>query len=193
VNNNKLKQVKMETITKTFGKISVDNVSENQYKPSMDQAQIRQVVTRTYPSAKISNSHADSLFSINDFDLEEGQKYEQNRVTWIPVPKGTTAAQVEAKLKANPKARIYRVLSLKPILTDSQISAIESGLTTLEAIADRQAVKNSEGEYIQYNEQVQYAANFFSLQGKEDEDHRPALDGDEADVFASSEEGVHLA
>jgi hypothetical protein len=179
------------SITKTFAPITVDNVGENQFKSSMDQAQIRQVVTRTYPSARIGNSHSDSLFSTSEFNLEGGASYEQTRVTWIPVPKGTTQAQVEAKLKANPKARIYRVLSLSPILTDSQKSAIDGGLTTLDVIAERQMIKDSEGNAVPFEGQVQYAANFFSLVGKEDEDLRPSNEG--ADIFAGAEEATHMA
>ena len=180
----------METITKTFGQITVDSVSENMYKPQVDQAQLRQIVTKTYPSAQISNNMQDSLFGASSFNLEDGASYDQTRVTWISVPKGTTAEQVTAQLKANPNARIYRVLSNEPILTDAQESAIASGLTTLDVIAARQlVVDGNSGDTILHNGKEQYAANFFSLTAKEDIDMRSTVTSSVEAPFELEAEG----
>jgi hypothetical protein len=161
-------------IKKVFGKITVDKVEADRYKESLDSAQIRQIVTKIYPSASVSNNKQDSLFSTEDFGLEGGSEYTEERVTWIPVPKGTTAEQVQAMLDKKPDAKIYKVLSHEPILTDGQEYALEAGLIDLETIAEKQMVRDGEGSPILFNDEVQFSAKFFSLAGKEDEDLRGA-------------------
>ncbi len=168
----------METsgIKKVRGKVTVDSVEQHAYKNSLYQAQIRQEITTIYPSARIDNSMADSLFSADSFGLDDGKAYTSTRVTWIPVPKGTTVAQVEAQLAANPNAAIYRVLSHEPILTDNQLNAIESGLLDLDTVKNRQQIINPEtGEVVLHNGKAQYGANFFTMTGKEDIDMRDQL------------------
>lgn len=161
---------------KSFGKITVDEIKDS-IKGDRKQAQIRQVVTTSYPSGKVGNSMSDSLFSEEEFQFES-QDFEENRVAWIDVPKTATKEQVEALLAANPKACIYKVLSSEPILTEEQKSAIAAGLTTLDIIKERQIVRYGEnhekaGETILWKDgKVQYKSNFFSKTTKEDVDTR---------------------
>jgi hypothetical protein len=157
----------------TFGKLTVDSVSENTYKKGIFQAQIRQVVTTEYPSMRVGNSSSDLLFSESSFNIPAGQSYNSTRVTWIPVPAGTTAAQVTERLSAVPDARIYRVISnnVNDVLTSEQHQAISAGLRTLESFKDSLLVRDSEGNAVV---PAQYRQNFFSATGKEDVDMRTA-------------------
>ncbi len=158
-------------IKKVFNAITVDKVEQDQYKADLYSAQIRQIVTKVYPSATISNNMSDSLFDADEYNLE-GQEYNETRVTWIPVPKGSSVAQVEAMLAKCPDAKIYKVLSHEPILTDGQEFAIESGLRSLEDFADSQLIRTNDGEAILDDGAEQYSAKFFSKNGKEDQDLR---------------------
>ncbi len=161
-------------IKTVFGKITVDNVKEDAYKPALDSAQIRQEVTRIYPSVSTSNNLQDGLFSTEDFGLEGGSEYKEIRVTWLPVPKGTSAEAVQAMLDKCTGAKIYKILANEPILTSGQEYAIESGLSSLDVFENSQMVRDSEGDAIpDANGAVQFSAKFFSKDGsKGDEDRR---------------------
>lgn len=163
-------------IKKVYGEISVDKVAPHQYKAGVDQAQLRQVVTKIYPGSSVGNNKADSLFDMDDFELEGGKEYATTRITWLDIPKGTEQAKVESMLGALKDARIYQILSDSAILTDNQESAIESGLSTLEIFEAAQIVKDDKGnEVFDDGGNLIYTVNFFNkgTNGpKEDEDHR---------------------
>lgn len=128
----------------------------------------------TYPGKKFSNELQDNLFDNSAFG-DEGQKFTktEKRVAFMLVPIGTTAEQVNEKLKGQPKACIYKILSSKPIISKDQAYAISMGQTTLEAIASRQRVIDPEtGEVILHQGQEQFRGTYFSVSGKEDEDLR---------------------
>lgn len=161
-------------IKKVYAKITVDKVEQDQYKTDLYSAQIRQIVTKVYPSASISNNMSDSLFSVDSFELE-GSEFTETRVTWIPVPHGTTAEQVQAKLDACPNAKIYKILSHEPILTDGQEYALEKGLTDLATFENAQLVRDNDGNPILDDGAMQYSAKFFSVEGKDDEDRRNSI------------------
>ena len=158
-------------IKKVYAKITVDKVEQDQFKADLFSAQIRQIVTKVYPSASISNNMSDSLFGADKFDLK-GSEYSETRVCWISVPHGSTAEQVQAQLDSCPNARIYKVLSHEPILTDGQEYALEQGLTDLAAFENKQLVRDNDGNPILDEGAMQYSAKFFSVEGKEDEDRR---------------------
>lgn len=180
----------METtsaVTIVFNSISVDSVKEHTFKADRFQAQLRQVVDKNYPGGKISSDKQDSLYDLSSFGFK-GQSFQENRVCWIDVPKGATQEQVQTLIDNHPQARIYKVLSSDPILTDSQEQAIAQGLTTLEVIADRQMIRNSDGKLIDRGGQVipepvssfdkgriQYKALYFSKTAKADEDYRKPI------------------
>jgi len=156
-----------------FGKITVDSVSENTYKKGIYQAQLRQVVTTEYPSVKLGNSNSDLLFGEDAFNLPAGQSYDSTRITWIPVPEGTTAEKVAERLEATPDARIYRVISnnVADVMTEEQHQSVKAGLRTMEDFKDSLIVRDSDGNTIT---PVQFRQNFFSATGKEDIDLRTA-------------------
>jgi len=158
-------------IKKVYAKITVDKVEQDQYKADLFSAQIRQIVTKVYPSASISNNMQDSLFSADKFDLE-GSEFNETRVCWISVPHGTTAEQVQAQLDSCPNAKIYKVLAHEPILNDGQEYALEQGLNDLATFENAQLVRDNDGNPILDDGAMQYSAKYFSKDGKEDEDRR---------------------
>ena len=162
-------------------------------------AEIKQTVTTKsfYPSKSVSNNMQDNPFSTADFGFAE-QEYssDEKRVAWVDVPTGSTIESVVAKLAALPDANIYKILANEPILSDNQEYGINAGLTSKEAIADRQAVRYPDGHpqagtlILDTNGKVQYKATFFKSTAKADEDLRTA---DPADFYATSAMNAELA
>lgn len=157
--------------TTNFRPITVDEVKAHQYKPDLDQAQLRQVVVTDYTST-IGNSNSDLLFQENDFNLEVSQSFESTRVTWIPVPKGTTKEQVQSLLNSKRDARIYRIIShnVMDCLSEEQKMGMELDYSTLEDYKTKLEIKDRHGNPI--DGPTQYSQNFFSVSGKEDIDLR---------------------
>lgn len=160
-------------IVREFGKITVDSVEEHKFKADMDSAQIRQIVTTTYPSGRIANSKSDSLFDVDDFDMEEGASFSSTRVAWLNVPKGTTVAEVKAKLRAMPDARIRREIAndVELVLTEEQLNAVSNEEIdySLEKAEESHRICDKDGDAI---EPAQYSQNFFSIKGEVDGDYR---------------------
>jgi len=162
-------------------------------------AELKQTVTNKsyYPSKSVSNNMQDNPFSTADFGFSE-QEYtsEEKRVAWVDVPVGSTIESVAAKLASLPEANIYKVLANKPILSDNQIYGINAGLTSKEAIADKQAVRYPDGHpqagtlILDTNGKVQYKATFFKSTAKADEDLRTA---DVTDFYATTAMNSELA
>jgi hypothetical protein len=175
------------------GRILVEDVYVGDYqKPGTLTAQLRQVHshTTTYPASQVIDSLTDmeGLFTSEDYNLEEGSSYEnvENRVTWINVPEGVTKEGLQAKLDALGTARLYRILSNTPILTDGQKRAVTTDEldVDLDYFADRDAVRDSDTNELRFdqNGKVQYRNVFFTATGKADEDRRTA---DTDDFYAS--------
>lgn len=164
-------------------------------KEGSQTAQLRQVITTKsfYPSKQASNSLTDSLFDNRDFGYSEQEFVgTENRVAFMNVPLNITIEQLQEKLAANPKSRIYKILSNHPILTESQKYSIKQGLRTKEEFANSQVARYGENaDAEQVGKLVldplgkpQYRATFFSASGKADMDMRTA---DPADFFTTNE------
>lgn len=160
-------------------------------------AEIKQTVTTKsyYPSKSVSSNFQDNPFSTSEFGFSE-QEYssDERRVVWIDVPTGSTEATVAAKLASLPEATIYKILANHPILSDNQNYAISAGLTSMDIIADKQAVRYPEGHpqagaLILNNGKPQYKATFFKTSAKADEDMRSA---DPADFYATPDMRTEL-
>ena len=170
------------TIKRVDTPLVVELIKPHIRSPKKEQAQLRMKVISTYPEAKAGNSLNDSIFESKDFGFGDGQTFTENRVGWIDIPKGTTIENVRAMMTRYPKARIYRVLSLDPILTDEQRSAMNNGISEdadgnkidLEYYKTTQVVRpNSESdELLLFKELVQYRVTAFSRDGKPDVDLR---------------------
>jgi hypothetical protein len=129
----------------TFQPIVVSRVYTSKYqKEGTVTAELKQTVdTKSfYPSKSVTSDLQDNPFSTEEFGFSE-QEYDASstRVAWIDVPATLSHEEVEARIKALPNARLYRILSNKPILSDRQQYAVEAGTTTLEVIAESQAVR----------------------------------------------------
>lgn len=168
-------------IKKVFGKITVDKVSEGR-KKNAHQAQIRQIISVVYPGVRSNNSLNDKLFSGSEFGVE-AKSFEERRVCFLPIPIGTTAEEVQARLDALPNARIAKILSLNPILSKEQENAMKTGLSknedgslkTIDDYRESQSIRNEQGEKVYYQGHEQYRQTIFqdgSLGPVEDVDLR---------------------
>lgn len=172
--------------SREFGPLTVREVSASKFqKEGTLTATLEQkvITTALYPSKKFGNERNDNVFDAEDFDVESQEfSYEETRIAFMLVPVGTTKEEVEAKLKNFPNARIYRVLSSKPILTSDQEWAIKNGNLTLEQVKAKQTVINpSTGEIIpDANGNLQFRATFLSTSGRKDEDLRTLIASNEA-------------
>jgi len=188
----------MSTIRKQVSKssISVSRVFTSDYqKEGTQTAELKQVVTvqSFYPTKSIKNSLQDNIFSMGEFGFQEKEyQNKETRVTWIDVPQGTTVEQVVAKLAANPEAVLYKILSNRPILSDTELYAISSPElpVTSDTFANRQAIRYptgnaSEGQLaMDSNGKIQYRRIAFSISGTEDRDLRTS---DPEDFYVSPE------
>jgi hypothetical protein len=184
----------------TKGNLEVIRVHATTYqKEGTLTAEIKQTVTTKsyYPSKSVSNNMQDNPFSTAEFGFSEKEySTPEKRVAWLDVPVGSTVESVIAKLSALPTATIMKTLANRPIVTDSQNYAIGAGLTTLDAIADKQVVRYPEGSekagqlILDANGKVQYKANFFKNVATEDSDLRTK---DVADFYATAKIKAELA
>lgn len=187
-----------KTISKSALEISRVHATVYQKEGTLT-AEIKQTVTTKsyYPSKSVSNNMQDNPFSNAEFGFSE-QEYssEEKRVAWVDVPAGSTVESVAAKLALVPTATICKVLANRPITTDSQNYAITAGLTTMDAIADKQVVRYPVGHpqagslILDPNGKVQYKATFFKNTATEDSDLRTS---DPADYYATPTMKVELA
>lgn len=166
-------------------------INENQ-KSGSKTAEVKQVVTTVswYPSKKVNSNLQDNLFAANDFGYSE-QRFEskETRMAWMIVPAAVTEDEFKGKLAlaiAN-KAVIYKVLSVRPILDENQLYAINSGLRTKDMFANKQAVRYPENEetiaksiagklILDGNGNVTYRRTFFSKSPTADIDERDNAD-----------------
>lgn len=185
-----------EGITKsvTSSPLNVTKIYKSDYqKEGTITAEIKQTVTTmtSYPSKSVSNDMQDNVFGNKDFGFTtKDYQNVENRVAWIDVPADSTEELVKAKLASFPKACLYKVLSNRPILTDSQKYAIEQKLTTLDVIGARQVVRYPDahpkaGSIVpDTNGKVQYRQIFFKSSEMEDLDKRTE---NAEDFYASAE------
>ena len=173
-------------IKKVDSEVTVELIKPHISNDKKEQAQIRMEVKTTYPEAGVGNSLNDSIFGVDEFGFGDGQDYVEKRVGWIDIPKGTHIDKVRAQLKLYKQARIYRVMSLEPILTDQQIRAMETGISKYiddagnEQLVDMDYYRRTQaviiqetGEQVFYKNMPQYRVTAFSINGKADVDLRP--------------------
>lgn len=175
----------------TFGKLTVDSVGPNEMNSKYFSAQLRQVVDTIthYPGGAPNSGLNDGLFDVSAFELKPTSlPSTQNRIAWIDVPVGTTQEQVEGLLAKKAGAKIVRITSSTPILSDNHKSMIAQGTLTLEKVAARQLLRvpdtaetNPGGVALDRNGKFQYAVNVFTTDAsRQDEDRRTA---DKADTY----------
>jgi hypothetical protein len=130
-------------------------------------AQLRQLVTTKYPK-----SRGNALFPSSAFGAP--QSFEEKRVTWLNVPEGTSVETIQARLEELPCPTLSRILDLKPILTESQLTAMEKGINTKTIEEYKQDfVRRSENdEPVLFKNHYQYRAIQFGDDFIEDIDNR---------------------
>jgi hypothetical protein len=115
----------METTVST---ITVDNV-EPSFKAGLGQAQVRQIISKVYPKAKVGNSLKDAFFTNSELGIDNGASYDEVRVAWVEVPGTMTKEEAQDYFNANfPDMTLYKILSNSPILSDDQIQVLNNGL-----------------------------------------------------------------
>lgn len=173
-------------IKTVYGKITVDSVTESEYKKGIFQAQLRQPITKVYPSVKIGNSNSDSLFGAESFKLADGKTYESTRVTWINVPEGETVKSVQAKIDGLKEACIYRMISndVFDVLHDGQKQAIEAGIRSVDQFMDSLLVRDREGNELEGT--PQYSQSFFKMSFTEDLDMRVSVNANQTQTASSN-------
>lgn len=156
-------------------------------------AELKQTIKTVsfYPSKSVSNSLNANIFSMQDFGFKE-DPYEssETRVAWIDVPMDSTKESVEQKLRSIKDANLYRILSNKPIIADTEQYAIDNPEldVTIDTFANRQAVRypaNSDlaGQLATDGSgKIQYRRIAFSTVGTADQDLRTE---DPSDFYAS--------
>lgn len=197
VKTNPTPAAKAATIKAVRGPITVDKVVEQRFesKKNMLSAWLRQEVTKSYPSGRVSNSHQDSLYDEKDFNFEN-KDYKSTRMAFIPVPLGTTEASVKEMLKKYPESCIYQIISNRPILTEEQEEMILLKRIDIEDIAYGTVVdgERSGGQLIRYgnredlpegvsptdpvydkNGRMQFSVSYFSKTFKPDMDLRSSV------------------
>jgi hypothetical protein len=185
--------------TTSKGGLEISRVHATQWqKEGTLTAEIKQTVTTKsyYPSKSVSNNFQDNPFSTAEFGFAEKEFVsDSKRVVWVDVPMESTVESVVAKLAALPEATVYRIYANKPIISDNQAYAITAGLTTKDAIADKQAIRYGEGDaqagrLILKNGKPQYKADFFKSTATVDQDLRTE---DPIDFYATPAMKVELA
>lgn len=159
-------------------------------------AELRQTIETVsfYPSKVVTNSINDNIFDTADFGFEE-QSFpnKETRVAWIDVPVDSTVESVKEKLEKNPEACLYRILSNKPIIADTEQHAIENTNfpnVTKDSFAKKQVVRISEkatenaGMLALVNGKIQYRRIAFTKTAKKDMDLRTS---EPSDFYASPE------
>lgn len=154
-----------------FGNVKASRIYQSQYqKAGTMTCELKQIVTTTtiYPGALGTD---DNLFSASDFSEIENPEYtnSETRVYWMNVPAGTTMQDVELKLQSSSNAKLVKILSNRPILSSNQEYAINKGLTSEEAIANSQVVKDIHGNLVRRDGDLCFKKIVFSLNGGEDE------------------------
>jgi hypothetical protein len=161
----------METgINVEFGQLTVDLVKKHDYKPDLNQAQVRQIIVRKYPSIRVNNNLQDSLSDVSEFNLPT-KNHDETRVAWIDVPRTWDVTDVEAAIAKQPNALIYKYISSQPIFTDGDLNWIDKLSSEDDDLAKqfinerkaKQLVKTTDGEIIlDKNGNEQFARNFFA-------------------------------
>jgi hypothetical protein len=162
--------------TQTFSPITVnmqlkgavDGVLNNYDKAVV---QLRQtVVTTTDYAPREGNSRSSAIAGLSAKSGGASYTNESTRTTLFAIEQGVTAQQVQEALNNMPEARLYQVISTEPILTDGQQYQVDKGNLALDTIAERQVVRDKDGNVVIREGAFVYRECFFADHAREDED-----------------------
>jgi hypothetical protein len=181
----------------SLGPVTVSRVYKADYqKKNTLTAELRQEIKTLsyYPTQRVDSNISSNIFAIKDFKGIEDKAFEsiETRVAWLDVPEDATVESVKAQLAKFPEAQIYKVLSNKPIISDSEQYAInnpELSDVTLDSYANRQIVRypkgnENEGKIVLVNGKPQYRRTPFFATVMPDQDMRTS---EPKDFYASAE------
>ena len=139
-----MKEIKKENgVSLKIEDMVVKEIYQNEFDgKKRASAHVAQKRVTTYPAQRMDTGFADGLY-----DSPEGQSYESERHTLVPVPEDATVESVAERVATFTDACIYRLLSnnLDEVISDKEKQAIESGLITKESLKPRYVVRDSEG------------------------------------------------
>ena len=120
-------KTKRGMIQVTYGPLEVADVREHSFRKDVAQAELRQTVTKHFPSARANNSITDALYGMDEYNFES-KDYENVRIAWINIPLGKTKQDVEKQLEKFTEATIYRIIAndCRMVLSQEQLHAIQS-------------------------------------------------------------------
>ena len=159
--------------------INIGKILDGGLKNNSKSIQLTQTVVYHdyYPSEKVGDSLQDNPIPLSEFGIADTcYTSTSKRNANLQIPNNWTEEDVQKLLASKPKTQIIRILSLNPILSDGQKSAINSGLTTLDKIKLNQLCKKPESEEIlMYNGLPFYRRCIIDFEGtKQDSDLRPS-------------------
>ena len=111
-------------MTTSFAPITFEGISVSKLTKQL-QAEIRQVVTVSYPTTRYNTSTSDALFSAEVLG-DEGKPFKSTRVYWLKVTEKITDQMMLDALAANPEARIMRTLTSSPMFSDEHVAVINA-------------------------------------------------------------------
>lgn len=169
--------------TSSFSPVIVESVERNRFNKLQAKLSSIETITSVY-GLKTGVSSLDSqIFPANAFGTGETYTNESKRVFFLTVPESLdTVEKVQEYLKKFPNLHLYKILSTKPILSNEDIAAINSGKLSLDTKANQQIVRNAEGKIVPFKGKPQYKRICLSIEFREDEDLRNS-----EDCYTSSE------
>jgi len=174
-------------VTRSLVTLDEDGITPNKFNKSVNQAQIRQTITKTYPSKRPIIKTTNQLIPSKDFKPTKENVYSSDRVVWIDIPLDYTAEKVSELLAENPSSCIYRLLStrIEDVMTNHQISITESEDYTenFKFFQDQLVVKNNNGEIVTRNGLPLYRQCFWSKVLVEDLDFTITPNAEEKNEF----------
>jgi len=164
---------------KSVSQVRVANVKPHAFKSNVNQAELRQTVSKEYGSYSSGND-MQSAFAPQEAFNHSGKTYTSERVCWVNIPIDWDVAKASAhltRLLAQGKQPcIYQVLSLEPILTSDDRAYMQSlGKTDSENFLtvkknSQLLINPSTGEIATRSGRTIYRKLFFSDYEREDVD-----------------------
>lgn len=165
----------------------------------------QEIITKSfYPSKQVATDLQQNIFSNEEFGFKD-QEFEskETRVAWLDVPANLSEEQIKQRIAqaVTNGACLYKILSNRPIISQSQQYAINTNQRTLDEYANSQVVRYpqgsvdrvtgevNEGKIALHMEKPQYRRNFFWATPKEDQDLRTP---EPADFYISTELAAEL-
>ena len=121
--------------------VAVREVESQFQKEGTKSVLLQQEVKSTYP---VSRNNTDGI--IADSELGTGETFVNKRNVIVVIPNSMTIEQFNERLQKFPKAGLRKIVSSEPIVSENHKWAMSERGLTLEAIAQKQVVKEVDQE-----------------------------------------------